>query len=79
MEITTNGTKDTNAAVELQRLVRGRALEHGHELAAGWAQHGHNLESSCLSCGFKAGVIVNKSVTYGLALTKTCPGSKEAA
>lgn len=79
MEITTNSTIYPPAAVELQRQARGRALEHGHELAAGWAQHGHNLESACLSCGFKAGVVVNKSVTYGLALTKTCPGSKEAA
>jgi hypothetical protein len=62
-------------AVELQRRARSRAIVHGHEMAEGWRVDGHNLECICVKCGFKAGVIVNKSATYGLALIKTCPAT----
>lgn len=80
MEITTNSTKDTNAAVELQRQARARALEHGHTMGE-WEQRvGGRLESACADCGFHIGVLVNANHTYGLALTKKCSGTgREAA
>lgn len=65
--------------VELQRQARARALEHGHKMGE-WEQRvGARLESACADCGFHIGVLINTNHTYGLALTKTCPGSKEAA
>lgn len=67
------------SAVELQRQARARALEHGHKMGKGWTQRGHNLECACTDCGFHAGIIITTSQTYGLALTKACPGSKGEA
>lgn len=62
---------------EVQRASRGRALEHGHKMAASWAQRGHNLECACTDCGFQMGVNINTSQPYGLALSNRCPGPKD--